>query len=66
MLTIVLFINFMQLVAAQQILNPQVLNGAVGTCPPQYMRDLARRNLSQSVYDIIADNVTIIHQCGVG
>ena len=62
MLTIVLLMNIVQLLAAQRMVPLQVINGTVGTCASQHLRDLARQNLIQSVDNIIAD----IPQCSLG
>ena len=62
MLTIVLLMNIVQLLAAQRMVPLQVINGTVGTCASQHLRDLARQNLSQSVDNIIAD----IPPCSLG
>ena len=65
MLAIMLLMNIVQLLAAQRILNPQVINSrVVDSCVPQDMRDLAQQNLSQSVDSIIADIES--HPCGLG
>ena len=65
LLTIVLLMNMVQLLAAQQMLNPQVINShVVDSCPPQYIRDLVRQNLNQSVDNTIADIES--HPCGFG
>ena len=68
MLAIVLTMSVVQLLAAQRVLiSPQVVkfNGIKGTCPPQYIRDLIRQNLSQTVRNIIEVSAHIPH-CGVG
>ena len=62
MLTIVFLLNIVQLLAAQRMVPLQVINGTVGTCASQHLRDLARQNLSQSVDNIIAD----IPPCSLG
>ena len=67
MLSVVLFLRIVQLVAAEKALSPQVVIGALGTCPPQHMRDLARQNLSLSILNIIAGNdIPATHPCGSG
>ena len=62
MLTIVFLMNIVQLLAAQRMVPLQVINGAVGTCASQHLRDLTRQNLIQSVDNIIAD----IPPCSLG
>ena len=62
MLTIVFLMNIVQLLAAQRMVPLQVINGTVGTCASQHLRDLARQNLIQSVDNIIAD----IPLCSLG
>ena len=68
LLVIVLLVNIVQLLTAhaQRMFPLQIINGMVGTCPPQYMRDEVRQTLSQSVRDIIADSTTLIPPCGPG
>ena len=59
--------SLVQLLAAQYVLDPQVISSSFGTCPPQYARDLARQNLSQSVLNIIRANFGgSSHPCGAG
>lgn len=65
MLTAVFFTSILQLLAAQNVLMPQITKGPMGTCPPRYMRDLAQQSLSQSVLNIIVGS-TADHPCGSG
>ena len=63
MLIIVFFMNnIVQLLTAQRMVPLQVINGTVGTCASQHLRDLARQNLIQSVDNIVAD----IPPCSLG
>ena len=59
---VMLLMNIVQLLAAQRMAPLQVINGTVGTCASQHLRDLARQNLIQSVDNIIAD----IPPCSLG
>ena len=46
-----------QLLAAQNVLNPQVISSNFATCPPQYTRNVARKILSQSVLSIVTATI---------